>query len=201
LPSKLAYRFPRRANQDYFPPFALEIGTLITLWTTPWSRLKSSPGFFSGRATVGEVLERRRSETADRIRTLKLELKDAEALCSKTACVYMTGSFSRGEANRHSDLDLFIVGKVAGGERSLGGLNEILIKSDLIRATRKLRIPDFSGEGEYLTHYTVEEIVSTLGKPEDDVNNTFTARLLLLLESKRRRKYTVDERHFLFFNL
>jgi hypothetical protein len=30
----------------------------------------------------------------------------------------------------------------------------------------------------------VEEIVSTLGKPEDDVNNTFTARLLLLLESR-----------------
>ena len=53
-----------------------------------------------------------------------------------------------------------------------------------MRATRKLGIPDFSGEGEYLTQYTVEEIVDTLGKPEDDVNNTFTARLLLLLESR-----------------
>ncbi len=133
---------------------------------------------------MGEVIEGRRKETAERISKLRLELKDAEALCSKTACVYMTGSFSRGEANRHSDLDLFIVGKAAGGKRTLGGLNEILIKSDLIRATRKLGIPDFSGEGEYLTHYTVEEIVSTLGKPEDDVSNTFTARLLLLLESR-----------------
>lgn len=49
---------------------------------------------------------------------------------------------------------------------------------------RKLGIPDFSGEGEYLTHHTIEEIVDTLGKPEDDVNNTFTARLLLPLESR-----------------
>jgi len=141
-------------------------------------------GFFSGRETVGEILERRRRQTAERIGELRLELKDAEALCSKTACVYMTGSFSRGEANSHSDLDLFIVGKAGDGKRALGGLNEILIKSDLVRATRKLGIPDFSGEGEYLTHYTVEEIVDTLGKPEDDVNNTFTARLLLLLESR-----------------
>ncbi len=96
----------------------------------------------------------------------------------------MTGSFSRGEASRYSDLDLFIIGETADGKRALGGLDEILIKSDLVRATRKLGIPDFSGEGEYLTHYTVEEIVDTLGKPEDDVNNTFTARLLLLLESR-----------------
>jgi predicted nucleotidyltransferase len=133
---------------------------------------------------VREILERRRKETADRIAKLRLELKNAEALCSNAACVYMTGSFSRGEASRYSDLDLFIIGKTADGKRALGGLDEILIKSDLVRATRKLGIPDFSGEGEYLTHYTVEEIVDTLGKPEDDVNNTFTARLLLLLESR-----------------
>jgi predicted nucleotidyltransferase len=133
---------------------------------------------------VRETLERRRKDTAERISKLRLELKGAEALCSNMACVYMTGSFSRGEASHHSDLDLFIVGKSADGQRALGGLDEILIKSDLVRATRRLGIPDFSGEGEYLTHHTVERIVETLGKPEDDVSNTFTARLLLLLESR-----------------
>jgi predicted nucleotidyltransferase len=133
---------------------------------------------------MGELLERRRKESDERIAKLRLELKDAESLCSGVACVYMTGSFSRGEASRYSDLDLFIVGKGESGTRSLGALNETLIKSDLIRATRKLGIPDFSGEGAYLTHYTVEELVGTLGKPEDDVSNTFTARLLLLLESR-----------------
>jgi hypothetical protein len=33
-------------------------------------------------------------------------------------------------------------------------------------------------------HYTIGDLVKTLGTPEDDANNTFTARMLLLLESK-----------------
>jgi hypothetical protein len=33
-------------------------------------------------------------------------------------------------------------------------------------------------------HYTVGQLVRKLGDPEDDASNTFTARLLLLLESK-----------------
>lgn len=62
-------------------------------------------------------------------------------------------------------------------------LDEICIKADLIEATRELKIPEFSGDGRYLTHYSVHEFTKTLGTPEDDVTNTFTARLLLLLES------------------
>jgi len=47
-----------------------------------------------------------------------------------------------------------------------------------------MKIPPFSGEGRYLVHYSVDDFTTTLGTPEDDVTNTFTARLLLLLESK-----------------
>src|SRR5258706_564192 len=85
---------------------------------------------------------------------------------------------------RRSDLDLFIVGKSgARAERLLKSLDEICIKADLIEASRELGFPDFSGDGAYLEHYTVQQLVKTLGKPEDDVDNTFTARVLLLLES------------------
>lgn len=66
----------------------------------------------------------------------------------------------------------------------LNRLDEICIKADLIEATRKLKLPEFSGEGRYLIHYPVDDLTKTLGKPEDDVANTFTARLLLLLESR-----------------
>ncbi len=52
-----------------------------------------------------------------------------------------------------------------------------------MKATRGLNIPEFSDDGRYLTHYSVHEFTKTLGTPEDDVTNTFTARLLLLLES------------------
>jgi hypothetical protein len=117
-------------------------------------------------------------------------LKAAEALAAGKACVYATGSFGRREAGPHSDLDLFILGKRDGkpGRDGIEGsllkrLDEICIKADLIEATRRLGIQDFSGDGRYLTHYSVHEFTKTLGTPEDDVTNTFTARLLLLLES------------------
>jgi predicted nucleotidyltransferase len=132
---------------------------------------------------VGELLNRRRIETTNRIKQIRETLADAEKLCGLTACVYSTGSFSRGEASSHSDLDLFIVSRSSDDRPGLRRLDEILIKADLIETTRKLKIPDFSGDGEYLTHYTVAQLTGTLGKPEDDVSNTFTARLLLLLES------------------
>jgi predicted nucleotidyltransferase len=132
---------------------------------------------------VGELLNHRRKETNRRVDELRKELGDAEKICGEKACVYATGSFGRGETTPHSDLDVFIVSKCEDGKPGLSRLDEILIKADLIDATRKLDIPEFSGEGEYLVHYTVDELVDGLGTPEDDANNTFTARLLLLLES------------------
>jgi predicted nucleotidyltransferase len=133
---------------------------------------------------MGAVIDERRLETKRRTDELKTHLREAEALCSGKACVYMTGSFARGEAHIFSDLDLFIVGQDSGGKRELKRLDEIRIKADLIEATQKLHIPEFSGDGRYLEHYTLHELTGTLGKPEDDVTNTFTARLLLLLESQ-----------------
>lgn len=133
---------------------------------------------------MGETLDIRRSTTNARFEQLRAELQEAEKLLANKACVYATGSFGRGEAGAFSDLDVFIAGKAEGNDRLLSPLDEILVKADLIAAVRKLNIPDFSGDGEYLTHYTVHELVKTLGTREDDVTNTFTARLLLLLESR-----------------
>ena len=132
---------------------------------------------------MGELLEQRRKETTRRIEELRKELSDAEKLSGDKACVYATGSFGRGETTPHSDLDVFIVSRDEPDKSGLSRLDEILIKADLIDATRKLDIPEFSGEGAYLVHYTVEDLVEGLGTPEDDAKNTFTARLLLLLES------------------
>ena len=137
---------------------------------------------------MGEQLELRRKTTRERLEALQGKLTAAAALAEGKACVYVTGSFGRGEASPYSDLDLFIVGRTTGeGEnarRVLGRLDEICIKADLIEATRSLGIKDFDGDGEYLDHYTVDALIKTLGHPEDDVSNTFTARMLMLLESK-----------------
>jgi predicted nucleotidyltransferase len=140
---------------------------------------------------MGVTLNARRDETTSRFDDLRSGLTEAEKLCKGKACVYATGSFARGEAHQWSDLDLFIVGQSTNGRRDLRRLDEICMKADLIEATQAKRIPEFSGDGRYLEHYTVGELIGTLGKPEDDVTNTFTARLLLLLESRPLLEITV----------
>lgn len=102
---------------------------------------------------------------------------------SKRRPVYLTGSGGRGEAGRNSDLDLFILGREERGQRMLSRLDEIIVKADLIEESRRLDFPEFSGDGKYLVHYTVGQLCNKLGDQQDDAENTFTARLLLLLES------------------
>jgi hypothetical protein len=130
----------------------------------------------------------RRIYTASRIVELRKHLKAADELISGRVCVYATGSFGRREASKYSDLDLFIVGKSTVGKDGekislLSRLSDICVKAELIATTRRVGIPDFDGDGKYLTHQPVHLFTETLGKPEDDAINTFTARLLLLLES------------------
>jgi UTP:GlnB (protein PII) uridylyltransferase len=59
---------------------------------------------------LGELADRR-AQTAGRLSELVSRLQAAELLAAGKACVYATGSFGRGEASAHSDLDLFILGK------------------------------------------------------------------------------------------
>ena len=143
---------------------------------------------------MGKVLEDRRRYTNERLTELAKELSTAEAIVGEKACVYVTGSGARGELNEHSDLDLFIVSDVEvrkekrpPGEEAksrLRRLDAIVVKAELINVTKRLRFPPFSGDGKYLETYTTEELCENLGKAQDDHANTFTARLLLLLESK-----------------
>lgn len=135
-------------------------------------------------------ISNRRSFTLRKTGELLSHLDAAQRLITGKACVYATGSYGRLEASGSSDLDLFIVGDVSDGDQKASGnsllshLDEICIKSDLIKATRSVDIKDFDGDGRYLVHYPVSKLTSTLGKSDDDSTNTFTSRLLLLLESK-----------------
>ena len=140
---------------------------------------------------MSEYLDSRRESTTKRLSELHGKLSEAQKIAKDRACVYVTGSFGREEASPHSDLDVFIVGRTispTSGQgphrRALTRLDEIRLKAELIAATRAMAFPQFSGDGEYLTHHTVDDLVKALGHPIDDASNTFTARLLLLLESK-----------------
>ena len=92
---------------------------------------------------MGDVLDQRRESANRRLEDLRGRLQDAGARAEGKVCVYVTGSFARGEAGRFSDLDLFIVGGGSKEQRLLKRLDEICIKANLIQATRDLGIPDF----------------------------------------------------------
>ncbi|GGK23398.1 nucleotidyltransferase domain-containing protein [Salinarimonas ramus] len=130
-------------------------------------------------------LHQRREFSAAQFLKLRDKLERASELIAGTACVYATGSYGRMEAGPDSDLDLFILSHGNSAEEPrLSRLDETLVKANLIEATRALGIPDFDGDGRYLVGHTVHGLVESLGKPEDDADNTLTARLLLVLEGK-----------------
>jgi hypothetical protein len=139
---------------------------------------------------MGKIIEERRQFSDDKFEHLRSSLVLAPEICKDRACVYATGSFGRREASEHSDIDLFIVSlsdEVGEGRtvRSrLSKLNEILLKAELIRVSDKLGFPPFSQDGRFLQQHTAWKLIKSTGDQSDDAENTFTARLLLLLESR-----------------
>lgn len=141
------------------------------------------------------AIDQRRNYTVEKTDEIKRLLGESAGLIGDIACVCVTGSYGRLEASRHSDLDLFIVGKnkkiddatkshSRTLESELSRLNEICVKADLIAAARSIGVHDFDADGRYLVHYSVSQLVGMLGRPEDDAANTFTSRLLMLLEGR-----------------
>lgn len=102
-------------------------------------------------------------------------------------CVYAAGSLGRLEVGQISDLDVFLFADRSDKqphERSLTRLEEISALSELIQVNTELKLPAFSGDGEFFKIHEVNQILSGTGTAVDDSENFFTTRLLLLLESK-----------------
>ncbi|PTR41035.1 Nucleotidyltransferase domain-containing protein [Mameliella alba] len=127
-------------------------------------------------------IERRKNYSDSTISRLKEKLKLSTRELENKGCIYLTGSFGRREASEGSDIDAFIA--CTGGEqsRAVSRLSEIKIKADLINGTEKLRLPEFDGDGDYLRLFSFDKLIESIGSRNDDYENTFTARLLLLLE-------------------
>ncbi len=93
--------------------------------------------------------------------------------------IYAVGSGGRSELSPHSDLDVFLVKH--GEPRRI---DEVRLQSAVLRAMRAQGFEDPSNDANFLKLHSGQTLIERLGEPSDDWENTFTARMLLLLESR-----------------
>lgn len=139
-----------------------------------------------------DELESRADFTERTVSSIRDAISNArQLLVGGGACLVATGSVGRREASKHSDLDLMIITRSECNEgapdnprSTLSPLDEICIKSDVIRAIRALGIKELDGRGRFFRRYTINQLTDSIGQQRDDSDNTLTSRLLLILESR-----------------
>lgn len=106
--------------------------------------------------------------------------------------LYVTGSFGRLEArydqsdrDKGSDLDVFFMYMPDDGStRDLSRLAWFRLIARVIDVAERLKFKPFSRDGAFLKAHNVFHVGSELGSSNEDAENGFTARLLLLLEGR-----------------
>jgi predicted nucleotidyltransferase len=149
-------------------------------------------GYVSGQTNNGAQPrgytpgEAARTLTDSRIEELTRRLRGLPALRDyRGLTIYVAGSYARGEASAHSDIDLFFICNDQTDKVDERRLKGIRVLSAVIREIEDgMEFPPPSNDGQFLNIIPLSEILLHLGGAEDDYKNHFTARMLLLLESQ-----------------
>lgn len=135
--------------------------------------------------SVPAIIQTRKDRSIKAISDISLAIsRDVDLPDIQDLCIYITGSYGRLEAHEYSDLDLFFVSKSGSSMHPIPKVDKALSDSVVIKACRSLKFPEFTKGGEYLEIHYMSDMLSDLGSPADDYRNLFTARMLLLLESR-----------------
>lgn len=127
----------------------------------------------------------RREYSLDRLASLGAQLDSVRPiLADRPICVYATGSYGRLEAWPGSDADLFFLYDGEDAAEPFPWIEFTRLAAHVIDVTEAMEFPRFSGDGRYLEALNVRQMEADLGSPDDDSTNAFTARMLLLLESR-----------------
>ena len=135
------------------------------------------------------LIQKRRLRCAERLTALRKAVDpklNEEALIQgrEHLCIYVTGSYGRLEASEFSDLDLFFIHDDVSSSNRFSDVSQIILKSLTIRTCHDNEFPPFSADSKYLTVHSLKNIKEKMGSPDDDFENCFTARMLLILESR-----------------
>ncbi len=130
------------------------------------------------------LLEQRSAYCDERLGKLRSAIsRNANIPNLEDLCVYVTGSFGRGEASPHSDLDLFFLNRGTVSKHGLTNRDKALLFADLIRVVEDLCFPPLTKGGAYLKIHYLDDVLDSIGSQTEDFENSFTARMLLLTES------------------
>ncbi len=97
----------------------------------------------------------------------------------QSATFFCAGSIGRMEAGPNSDLDIFVL----SGSPKMTRLKEVRVLSKIADLNDELGFPPFSDEMRYMKVYDSMQLINDTGKPRDDSENSFTTRMLIILES------------------
>lgn len=130
------------------------------------------------------AITKRKSYSDNKLSRLKSKIRNIRGpnAVKENLCIYATGSYGRMEAYIHSDVDLFFL--QCSNCTDVGKIDKTLLDAQIIYICREQKFPEFSNDGMYLEIHNLSEMLADLGSPNDDHRNHFTARMLLLLESK-----------------
>lgn len=124
-------------------------------------------------------LVKRREYSESELDRLKRAFSSDSKLALSAVTFFCAGSLGRLEAGKNSDLDIFVV----SNEPSLGKLKEVRLLAGIADLNDDLKFPSFSDEMRYMKVYQAIRLIDDTGRPRDDSENSFTTRMLLLLES------------------
>lgn len=143
---------------------------------------------FTQKLEAHRLLSERLENSKEFLRKLKASTITELATEWNNVAVFAAGSLGRFETGRQSDLDLFVLAEHRDSMKDksspISHLDEIRLFAKLININDKLDLPEFSGDGRYLKAHSLQRIISSTGDEYDDIENLFTTRMLLLLESQ-----------------
>lgn len=142
--------------------------------------------FFADQLNKHTALITRRKKSEVKIDDVRKRISEHSELTRQDLVLFAAGSLGRLEVGTASDLDVFAVSTGADGQSEVvvTRLDTYEIFGRLIQVNRDLSFPRFSGDGRYLNIHPMKSLLDRTGQPIDDSENTFTTRMLLLLESR-----------------
>jgi len=121
-------------------------------------------------------LSRRRQETEKLLSKLLIDFERELNCKNKTLSIFSAGSIGRLEIGTHSDIDPFIL-----IDADINSDEQDKIKLMINKTANNHNFPNITED--YFKFYNIDNLLKLTGKAEDDRENTFTTRILMLLES------------------